>query len=353
MKKIVSLALALVLVLGCATAFANTKGYISVISKGEQHAFWQAVRKGANDAAAKYEVEMFYYGPPSEADIALQVEALKAEMAKEPVALALAALSTDAVMNELQECLDKKIPVIGFDSGVPNAPAGAIFATASTNNQNAAALAAEEMFKLEGFQDKLKAGTPEKPVVVAVLSQDATSESVSGRTTGFVNKMKELAATVGAVAVKGHTLWADAAPAADAGIIIQVEVSATPNIGDVTNSANALLNTEGIYAIFCSNEGTVNGLLAATADGSELADGARFGDLVVAGFDAGAPQKNAIRNGWFAGSITQDPYMIGYLAVELAYKAAMGEPVEDVDTGAKWYTAANIDDPDIALLVYD
>ncbi len=351
MKKFLSMALALVLVLSCVAAATAEGMYISVISKGEQHAFWQAVRKGADDAAAKYGVEMYYYGPPSEADIVLQVEALKAEMAKNPSALALAALSTDAVMTELQECIEKGIPVIGFDSGVPNAPEGAIYATASTNNKNAAALAAEEIFKLEGFTDLLTAATPEAPVVIVVLSQDATSESVTGRTTGFVDKAKELASAYGVVAVRGHDLWA--APADNATIIIQTEIAATPNIGDVTNSANAVLNTDGLIAIFCSNEGTVNGLLAATADGTDLADGARFGDLIVVGFDAGAPQKNAIRNGWFVGSITQDPYNIGYLAVELAYKAATGEAVADVDTGAKWYTAENIDDPDIAILVYD
>ena len=36
------------------------------------------------------------------------------------------------------------IPVIGFDSGVPGAPEGAIKATASTNNENAAAIAATD-----------------------------------------------------------------------------------------------------------------------------------------------------------------------------------------------------------------
>ena len=37
----------------------------------------------------------------------------------------------------------------------------------------------------------------------------------------------------------------------------------------------------------------------------------------------------------------------------MAYKAAKGEPVSDVDTGAQWYNADNIDDEMIALLVYD
>ena len=350
MKKLLSIVLVLVLALACVAASAEGM-YVSVISKGEQHAFWQAVKKGCEDAAAEYDVEMFYYGPPSEADIVPQVEALKAEMAKSPAALCLAALSTDAVMTELQECLDKNIPVIGFDSGVPNAPEGAIKATASTNNQNAAALAADEMLKLEGFPEMLKAATAAEPVVIAVLSQDATSDSVTSRTTGFVNKMTELASAYGTVAVQGHDLWA--APAENASIIIHVEIAATPQVGDVTNAANAVLNQKNLKAVFLSNEGAVTGFLAATADGSDLADGGRFGDLIVAGFDASAPQKNAVRQGWFVGSVTQDPYRIGYLAVELAVKAANGEEVGDVDTGAQWYTAANIDDPDIAMLVYD
>jgi ribose transport system substrate-binding protein len=351
MKKFLSMVLAILLVLSCVVVATADGMYISVISKGEQHSFWQAVRKGANDAAEKYGVDIYYYGPPSESDIALQVEAVKAEMAKNPAALCLAALSTDSVMEELQECLDKGIPVIGFDSGVPNAPKGAIYATASTNNYNAAVLAAEEIFKLEGFTDLLTAATPENPAVIAILCQDATSESITSRTTGFVDKAKELASEFGVVSVEGHDLWA--MPAEGASIIIKVEVSASSSYIDVTNAANALLNTDGLIAVFCSNQGTAEGMLIATADGTDLADGARYGDLIVAGFDAGILQKNAIREGWFVGSITQDPYNIGYLAVELAYKAANGEAVSDVDTGAKWYTAANIDDPDIALLVYD
>lgn len=351
MKRFLALILILALALSVTAAFAEEKMYVSVISKGEQHAFWQAVRKGCEDAAEKYNVDMFYYGPPSEADIVPQVEALKAEMAKNPKALCLAALSTDAVMTELKECLDKNIPVIGFDSGVPNAPEGAIKATASTNNQNAAGLAAEKLLEIESLQAKLKEATAEKPVVVAVLSQDATSESVTGRTTGFVNKFVELAKEYGVVEVKGHTNWA--APAENANIILHVEIGATPKIDDMTNAANAVLNLDNLAAVFISNEGAVAGMLAATADGSEFAEGGRFAGVLVAGFDAGAPQKNAVRNGWFVGSVTQDPYRIGYLAVELAVKAANGEEVMDVDTGAQWYTKENIDEPNIAMLVYD
>ena len=164
--------------------------------------------------------------------------------------------------------------------------------------------------------------------------------------------MKEIAAEHGTVAVTGHDKWADGDVAA-ASIIIEVAISATTEATDVQNAANTLLAKENLKAIFCSNEGTVTGFLAATADGEDLADGGKYADLVVAGFDAGSAQKNAVKQGWFYGSVTQDPYHIGYYAVEMAVAAAKGEAVADKDTGAQWYNAENIENEDIALLVYD
>lgn len=329
------------------------KMYIPVMAKGFQHQFWVAVKTGADAAAADYGVEIYFNGPASETEIDAQVNMVKGEMAKNPKALALAALSTDAVKEILEECASKNIPVIGFDSGVPDDTSGAVKATAATNNEAAAALAAEKFDENADLVAKMKAATPEAPVVIGCLSQDAVSASVTGRTTGFVNKMAEVAEKYqpGKVSIEGHTKWEKKvdSPA----IIIRVEISATTEATAVQTAANALLNTSGIAAVFCSNEGAVTGFLAATADGSDLADGGKYADLVVAGFDAGSAQKNAVRQGWFYGSVTQDPYQIGYKAVEMAVKAANGEAVSDVDTGAQWYDASNIDDEMISLLVYD
>ena len=164
--------------------------------------------------------------------------------------------------------------------------------------------------------------------------------------------MVEVASQYGTVAVTGHDVWKNG-DAKAASIIIEVAIGQTPNTVDMQNAANGLLANDNLIAVFNSNEGAVTGFLAATADGADLADGAKYADLVVAGFDAGAAQKAAVKAGLFYGSVTQDPYRIGYLAVEMAYKAAMGEEVADADTGAQWYNAENIDDEMIALLVYD
>ena len=330
----------------------NSELYIPVMAKGFQHQFWQAVKTGAEAAAADLGVSIYFDGPASETEIAAQVNMVEQELAKNPQAIALAALDTSAVADILDECAEKNIPVIGFDSGVPGDTSGAVKATACTDNEAAAALAAEKFGENEALVEAMTNATPDAPVIIACLSQDAVSASVCGRTTGFVNKMKEVASQYGTVAVTGHTTWAEGDEAA-ASIIIEVAVSATTEATDVQTAANALLAKENLVAVFCSNEGTVTGFLSATSDGEDLADGAKYGDLVVAGFDAGAAQKNAVRQGWFYGSVTQDPYHIGYYAVEMAVAAAKGEAVADKDTGAQWYDASNIDDPEIALLVYD
>jgi len=64
-------------------------------------------------------------------------------------------------------------------------------------------------------------------------------------------------------------------------------------------------------------------------------------------------QIDAIKNERFYGSVTQDPVSIGYESVRLAVDAAKGEEVSDVDTGAKWYDASNVDDEDIQQLLYE
>lgn len=327
--------------------------YIPVMAKGFQHAYWQAVKQGADQAAEELGVEIYFAGPASETNIDEQVNMVKTELAKNPKAMALAALSTDSVTEILAECAEKNIPVIGFDSGVPGDTTGAVKATAATDNEAAAAIAAEKFGENETVVAAMQNATSDAPIVIGCLSQDAVSASVTGRTTGFVNKMAEIAETYqpGAVSIEGHSKWEKKVE--NPAIIIRVEISATTEATAVQTAANALLSTAGIKAIFCSNEGAVTGFLAAVSDGMDLADGGKYADLIVAGFDAGAAQKNAVREGWFYGSVTQDPYQIGYQAVSMAYKAAMGEEVSDVDTGAQWYDANNIDDEMIALLVYD
>ncbi len=333
---------------------AAGKPYIAVISKGFQHKFWQTVLSGAQAAADEYGVDMTFDGPPSESDISVQVDMVNAALAKNPAALALAALDTESLNEQLNTCVEKGIPVIGFDSGVPNAPAGSIVSTASTDNEAAGALAAEEMYKK--VEAAVAAATSGKPIVISVISQDATSASITGRTTGFVNKMFELcdAAQSGLVAVTGHDKWNKASGSGDVAVEILVSIAASTSVTDCQTAAQAVLQKAPV-GVFCTNSGSVDGMLAATTDGSDLdREKGKYKDMIVVGFDSGATLLNAITNKWFDGAVTQDPYMIGYYAVELAVKTLNGETVDElVDTGCKYYNAENMGDEGIANLLYE
>lgn len=335
---------------------AGDKPYIAIISKGFQHQFWQTVLKGSEDAAEELGVEITFDGPPSESDVNVQIDQLNAALNKNPQALALAALDTDSVTSQLLDAKEKGIPVIGFDSGVPDAPEGTILSTASTDNEAGGAMAADEIFKAPGIKEAIEGATADNPVVLGVISQDATSASVVGRSVGFIDRAFELAEEIhpGAVAITGHDRY-NKESEKDMVVEINILVPATTNITDVQTTAQAMLEKKGLISLFLSNELAVTGTLAASSDGQDFnKDSGKYKDLIVVGFDAGETQKNAVREGWFYGSITQDPYMIGYYAVELAFKAINGETIDElVDTGCQFYNADNMDDDNIAPLLYD
>jgi ribose transport system substrate-binding protein len=340
------------------TAQAKAQLYIPVISKGFQHQFWQAVKQGAEAAAKQYGVQITFEGPPTEADIQPQVQMLVNAMAKSPSAICLAALDTNSVMDQLNQAVQQNIPIIGFDSGVQNAPDGAIYATAATNSYNAAGVAADEMYKV--IKAKLQAATAAKPVTIVDFNQDATSQSVTDRGKGFRDQMIKLITTdlkrpASDIRVKGNAAYIGPdTPTSGKAIIIDVVVPPSPKDTDMTNAAQAMLNrfkSDNIVGIFCSNEGASRGILSATNDGSALPK--QYPGLAVIGFDAGKAQKAAVKAKYFLGAITQDPVQIGFKAVELAVFAIQGKPVQDIDTGAKFYNAANMDQAVFKPLLYD
>ena len=315
---------------------------INVIAKGFQHQFWKAVEKGAMQAGKDLNAEVSFQGPDNESAIAQQVEYLDAAIAQKPTAICLAALDTKACIGSIQNAMDKNIPIIGFDSGVPDAPEGAIKANASTNNYEAGKLAAKETYAL--IKDKIEGAT--EVVRIGVVAQESNSQSIVERTKGFVEAMTEL---IGAdkVSVEGHDSLKNEKSGAK--VIIDVGIPAEVKDADGAAVASAILEKSDLIAIYGSNEFAANAIITANEGLDKIGEG----KVVAVGFDAGSKQLQAIRDGLFAGSVTQDPVQIGYKAVELAVKAAKGESVSDVDTGALWYNKDNMADEKIAPCLYE
>ena len=114
------------------------------------------------------------------------------------------------------------------------------------------------------------------------------------------------------------------------------------------------MSTDNQAGIFCVNEASVTALLSASTDGTDLdPETGKYKDIVVVGFDAGSTLKNAVKNEWFYGAVAQNPYDIGYQAVMTAVSMIQNGSAEDVDAEAKWYDVTNMEDEDIAKILYD
>jgi len=345
MKKILALVLALMLVLGTA-AFAEGIN-IEIVSKGFQHSYWQAVKLGAERKAAELGVTVNFVGPANESAYDEQLQQMNSAIAAKPAAIGLAALSTETLLDPIAQAQAAGIPIVGFDSGVPGAPEGAIVANAATNNYNAGAVAAEEVYKLIAEKIAAAAGT----VRIGVIAQDNVSESVTLRGLGFIDKMAELCAEYG-VALEGDTFYCGAAKVAaaeNAKVIIETLVPAQVTAELSLTDANTILSKEDTIAIYGSNQHSAEAIVSANENLQVCgADG-----IIAAGFDSGAVILGAVRDGIFAGAITQAPVAMGEYVVEICVAAVNGEAVADVDTGCQWYTAENMDDPEIAPNLYE
>ncbi len=300
----------------CTPEMANAnqaKGwYIPMISKGFQHQFWQVVKQGAYKAAQDCGVGVDFVGPATESQVDVQINMLQTALNRNPNAIALAALDTKAALPLLQQAQKANIPVIAFDSGVE----GDIpVTTAATDNIKAAGVAADKMAELIG-------GSGE----VALVVHDQTSQTGITRRDGFVNEIKAKYPTITIDDIQYG--GGDQLKSAD---IAKAIIQAHPNL----------------KGIFGSNEGSAIGVVNAVKELN------MSGKIVVIGYDSGKDQLDAIRSGLEAGAITQNPFGIGYKSVEAAVKILSGVSVpKNIDTGFFWYDKTNIDDPQIALLLY-
>ena len=348
MKKVLALILALTLVIGASAALAAD---YEIVSKGFQHQYWQAVLKGAEEKAAELGVTINFVGPANESAYEEQLGQLNSAINAGPKAIGLAALSTETCLDAIADAQSKGIPIIGFDSGVPGAPEGAIKANAATNNYNAGALAAEETWKV--IKDRVAAA--DGAVRIGISAQDAVSDSVVSRGLGFIDKIGELAAAEGyALKLEGNERYINDAKVEskdDAKIIIETLVPAQVTAELSAIDCQNLLNKADLIALYGSNQHSAEAMVTANENLQKLGTGE--GQIIGVGFDSGAVIKAAVKDGTFLGAVTQAPVAMGAALVDLLVKAAAGEAVADVDTGCQWYTAENMDSEEIAQNLYD
>ena len=334
---------------------ANEAYVFPMMVKSFQSTYWDTAQEGMKKASKELGVDYKPQGPNSESDIADQVNMINTAIASNPVGLGLAACDTSSVTDALKTCAEKGIPVVTFDTGIADAPEGSVVCEVCTDNAQAGAVAAENMYN--SIKDVVK--DAEGQVVIGEVNQDATAQNIQQRGTGFINKMIELLQADGkTVAVSGNEFYVNAAEGADADakdadVVIQVAVPAQTTVELCSTEAQAILSQENCIAVFGSNQVSAEGVLAANANLNVLGSDPANGDVVGVGFDAGSIIKAAVKDGTFIGAVTQSPLMMGYYAIYALTAAANGQELEDVPTDGYWYDSTNMDDEEIAPNLYD
>ncbi len=329
MKKLIALLLVLVMALAlvaCApAATTDGKGTIAVIAKGETHAFWQAVKAGAEAAGAEAGYTVTFRGPTAESEtyVPEQREMVQGALGNSDVkALVLATIGT-GFADELISAYDKGLPVVEFDSGLYNNGADITegkdptIGSVATNNKAAGAVVAENFYAYLKAQQVLTNGYK-----IGVIQHDSTATGID-RAEGFIEKIEALAA-------------------AD-GITLSINRQVKTNDAGQYKLALAALKDDGAQAIYMTNEGVVNEVFPEISDNA-----ATYKDILFCGFDCGTNQYNWIKDAGanyalLVGSVAQDSYAIGYESVKLAIAKLNGETVADVGIAGQWYTTENID----------
>jgi len=310
-RTLMGLAAAAVLLGTTSLTMAADKPYIALISKGFQHQFWQAVKQGAEQAAKDFDVIVTFEGPDGEGAVDRQLDMISTALSKHPAALGIAAIDSQATVPLLQQFKDAGIPVIAFDSGVAS---DIPITSASTDNLASAALAADKMAELIGGEGE-----------IAIVSFDQTSQTGIERRDGFVAQIKAKYPKI---------------------TIVDIEYGGGDHLQSAEITKAILQAHPNLKGIFGTNEGAAIGVAIGKKEAKS--------NIVVVGYDSGADQIAAIKDGTIAGSITQNPVGIGYETVKAAVAAIKGEKVPaHIDTGFYWYDKTNLDDPKIKPDLYN
>ena len=297
---------------------------IAVVSKATGGEYWKLVRQGMEDAVKDVNtvysftgdeaITMTFEGPSDEQDVETQINTLDAVIAENPTVLCMSAGDIESCQAQLEAASENGIPVVVFDSNVNEDELVAAFR--GTDNTYVGKLAGEKLAEAIGGSGK-----------IAVFSAQEKTESSQKRVEGFKEAL------------------------ADYPDITIVSELYTDKVNDMSAAmADVLKRYPDLDGVFCTNESVSDQYLA-------LEKGEK--SPVMVGVDATTIQQAAIADGQELGTVSQDPYDVGYQTIIAAAQAmstdeAQAAAVEkNVLLEPEWIDATNIDDPANSNYLYE
>jgi ribose transport system substrate-binding protein len=276
-------------------------------------AFYTTMHKGAAAEAAKLGVKLVFQGSPTAFSAPTQIPYLNGAIARHPDAILIAPTDKTALIAPIKQAIAAGIPVATVDTFIT---ANIAFTNISSDNVAGGKSAADALAQAIGKSGK-----------VAGISVQPGISTTDQRKQGFEAELKKYP-----------------------GIIY---LGIQYDNDDQTKAAqemSALLTAHSdLKGVFAMNVVSGNGVTAATKAAG------KSGKVKLVEFDAEPNQVQALKAGTIDALIAQDPYDIGKMGVDLAYKYVMGQKAgikAHYGTGSAIITKANVNSPAIKKYLY-
>ena len=295
-KALVCALLAACLCACTAAAPAGARHRVAIVAKSTRTEFWLSVFAGAEAAATEYNIELSITGPETEEDYETQNRMVADAVADGAEALVFSAIDYENNAAAIDAAAESGVRIVAIDSNVDS---GAVHTYIGTDNYAAGQMAAQAA--LDGVEGQLTVG---------IVNYDVSSANGQERERGAVDAFEQSGrARVAAVI---NTLAEAARAQAD--------------------TAAMLAEHPEINVLLAFNEPTSVGA-ADAVEGMGLAE-----EVFLVGFDSNVATIDGLQDGTVDALIVQNPYAMGYLGVESAYRLLSGQggsPEATVDTSTR------------------
>ena len=277
-------ALLCLLLLGCGADgdFAG-RHTVALVTKSTDTEFWLSVFAGAEAAATEYNLQLTIAGPDTEEDYETQNQMVADAVAAGAEAIIFSAIDYENNAPAIDEAARAGVKIVSIDSGVDSDQVGTYI---GTDNYAAGRMAAQAA--LEGVEGEL---------VVGLVNYDESTANGQERERGVRDALAE----------SGR-----ARVAASVTTLVEAERARA-------DTADLLRNNPEINVVIAFNEPTSVGAARAVA-GLRLAD-----EVFLVGFDSNVATIDGLQEGYVDALIVQNPYAMGYLGVESAYRLLSGQ----------------------------
>lgn len=276
---------------GCTAPGTAAEQYsVALVAKSTETEFWLSVFAGAEAAATEYNIRLDITGPETEEDYEAQNRMIAEAVSAGADALVFSAIDYENNASAIDLAAEAGVKVVAIDSSVAS---GMVSTYIGTDNHAAGRMAAQAA--LDGVEGQLTVG---------LVNYDISSANGQER-------------ELGARELLGESGRAE----------VVAVINTLAEAGQAQKDAEAMLREHPeINVLIAFNEPTSVGA-AYAVDSLDLSE-----SVFLVGFDSNVATVDGLQDGCVDALIVQNPYAMGYLGVESAYKllSDRGEELETV-----------------------